>query len=154
MVCQSELALGQEDKWNSFKAKELRRLAKEHEIEILAQQQRPEKHAHTESTELLIPKNINADAPNPKLKTGSVASPSRVSVRSKSENNLAKVMARQVSAASFDLQQSSARMSLNELSNNRMVTIRNDAEGRVSSLKASFNANRGMLKDFLAAQRA
>lgn len=142
----------QQDKWNAFKAKELQRLAKEHEAEIVAQQQRLDKHAHTESTELLIPKNTNPDIPNPKLKTGSIASPSKVSVRSKSENNLAKVMARQVSAASFDLQQSSARMSLNELSNNRIVMIRNDAEGRVSSLKATFNANRGMLKDFLAAQ--
>lgn len=61
-------------------------------------------------------------------------------------------MARQVSAASLDLQQAGARMSLSEISSNRAVTIKNDTEGRVSSLKASFNANRGLLRDFLSAQ--
>lgn len=130
----------------------MQRLAKEHEAEILAQQQQAKKKVFTESTELLLPKNDNPNVPNPKLKTACPVSPSKVSVRSKSENNLAKVMARQVSAASLDLQQAGARMSLSEISSNRAVTIRNDAEGRVSSLKASFNANRGLLRDFLSAQ--
>ena len=43
-------------------------------------------------------------------------------------------------------------MSLNEISSNKGVTIKHDPESRVSSLKASFNASRGLLKEFLAAQ--
>lgn len=118
----------------------------------MAQNQRAEKKAAADSTELLLPNNADPGTPNPKLKSPSLASPSKISVQSTSGNNLAKVMARQVSAASLDLEQAGARMSLNEISSNRAITIRNDAEGRVSSLKATFNANRGLLKDFLALQ--
>lgn len=143
----------QRDKWEEFTAKELRRLATEHEAEVLAQQQKVGQKRFTESTELLLPKNNDPEQPNPKLKSTSPApSASRVSVRSKSENNLAKVMARQVSVASLDLEQAGARMSLNEISSNKTVTIKSDPESRVSSLKASVNASRGLLKDFLAAR--
>ncbi|KAJ9653371.1 hypothetical protein H2198_007460 [Neophaeococcomyces mojaviensis] len=138
----------QRDKWEVFYNKELQRLAKEHEAEIMAQQQTAKKKMFTESTELLLPKNR---APNANLKTGSPASVAKLSVKSKSENNLARVMARQVSAASLDLKHTGARMSLNEISKN--LAIKTEPETRVSSLKASFNAaNRGLLKDFLAAQ--
>ena len=136
----------QRDKWDEFIAKEHRRLAKEHEAEVLAQQQRAEQKTFTESTELLLPKNSDPDQPNPKLKsTSPPPSASKISVRSKSENNLAKVMARQVSVASLDLEQTGARMSLNEISSNKTVTIKTDPESRVSSLKASVNASRGLL---------
>ena len=143
----------QRDKWDEVVAKELRRLAKEHEDEILAQQQKAKQKASTESTELLLLKNTNRENPNPKLKsTSPPLSPSKISVKSKSETNLANVMAHQVSVASLDLQQAGARMSLNEISSNRTVTIKPDPGSRVSSLKASVNASRGLLKDFLAAR--
>ncbi|KAK5937229.1 hypothetical protein PMZ80_010529 [Knufia obscura] len=145
--------LSQRDKWDEFTAKELRRLVKDHEAEILAQQQKAQQKAVTESTELLLPKNNDSEHPNPKLKsTSPPPSASKISVRSKSETNLAKVMARQVSVASLNLEQAGARMSLNELSSNKTVTIKTDPESRVSSLKASVNASRGLLKDFLAAR--
>ncbi|KAK5071550.1 hypothetical protein LTR64_004672 [Lithohypha guttulata] len=146
------LMLEDPDREEEFRAKELQRLAKEHEAEILSQQRVGEKQRYTVSTELLIPKNNSPGVLNPNLKSASPVSQSNISVRSKSENNLAKVMAQQVSAASLDLQQAGVRMSLNEISSNRAITMRNDDGARVSSLKASFTAKRGLLKDFLVAQ--
>ncbi|KAK5096279.1 hypothetical protein LTR70_003082 [Exophiala xenobiotica] len=143
----------QRDKWDEMVAKELRQLAKEHEVEILAQQQKAEQKAAVESTQLLLSKNTDPGKPNPKLKsTSPPPSASKVSVKSRSEKNLASVIARQVSAVSLDLEQAGARMSLNEISSNKTVTIKADPENRVGSLKASVNASRGLIKDFLAAR--
>jgi len=143
----------QRDKWDELVARELRRLAKEHEVEVLAQQQKVEQKTALESTELLISKNTDPKNPNPKLKSTSPSpSASKIPVKSRSEKTLASVMARQVSAVSLDLKQAGARMSLNEISSNKTVTIKTDPENRVSSLKASVNASRGLIKDFLAAR--
>jgi len=138
----------QQDKWEVFCTKQLQRLAQEHEAEIIAQQQKSEIKTFTEPTQLLLPKNQPS---NPNLKTRSPASVAKLSVRSRSQNGMARVMARQVSTASLDLERSGARMSLNEISKN--LAVKRNPGIRVSSLKATFNtANRGLLKDFLAAQ--
>lgn len=137
----------QRDKWQAFYNKELQRMAREHEAEIMAQQQKAEKKEFTASTELLLPKT---QSPKNNLKSGSPASVAKLSVHSLSEKCMARVMARQVSVASLDLAQAGARMSLNEISRN--VAIKTDPESRVSSLKAKFSTERGLLKDFLAVQ--
>ena len=137
----------QQDKWKSFSEAEIQRLTKEHEEQMTIQQHKADKAPFTESTELLLPKH-SASVRHKGLPT----SMSKGSIRSRSEGNLAKVMARQVSAAGHDLHHAGARMSLCELSNNRTITVKNDTEGKVNSLKATFNANRGMLKDFLSSQ--
>jgi len=129
----------QRDKWEMLCTKQLQRLAQEHEAQIIAQQQKPENETSTQPTQLLLPKNQPS---NPNLKTGSPASVAKLTVRSRSQSSMAKVMARQVSAASLDLEQSGARMSLNEISKN--LAIKRNPGTRVSSLKATFNtANRG-----------
>ena len=143
----------QRDKWQAFRDQELERLAKEHEAEIVAQQEKANKQGFTESTELLLPKNSNKDSPNPRLKSPkSPSSVAKVSVRAKSEGNLHHVLARQVSSAELELEYAGARMSLNEINANRGIKVKQDPDSRVSSLKASFTANRALLKDLLAAK--
>lgn len=134
----------QRDKWDTLKSAELQQLAKEHEDEILAQQH--SKQAVIESTELLLTKN-RTSSPNPKLKTKSPISPSKVTIPSQHDNNMVEVMTRQMNVAALGEQD--RRITLSEVSAN--LPLKKEIGSKVGSLKASFNANRGLLRDLLAA---
>lgn len=134
----------QRDRWNAFRDRQLQKTAKEHEKEILAQQQ--SKQTLVNSTELLLARNQGPGL-NPKLKSGSPISPSKVTVPLQNENSMMQVIARQLSAT--NLEPDEKKMALGEVSTN--LAVKKEVGSKVGSLKATFNANRGLLKDFLAA---
>lgn len=136
--------LSQRDKWNAIRNAGLQQLAKEHEDEIIAQQHA--KQAITESTDLLLTRN-QTNSPNPKLKTKSPISPSKITIPSQRDNNMVEIMTRQMDVAA--LGQRDGRMKLGEVSAN--LPMKKEIGNKVGSLKASFNANRVLLRDFLVA---
>lgn len=133
----------QRDKWETLKNRELQRMAKEHEIEILAQQR--SKQIFTDSTELLALKNQGV-SPNPKLKSGSPISPSKITVPSQIGNSMMQAMVRQLSTV--NLGPDEKKVALSEVNTN--IPVKKEVMSKVGSLKATFNANRGLLREFLA----
>lgn len=134
----------QRDKWNVLRNQQLQKVAKDHEKEILAQQlvKRPPVNA----TQLLLPRN-QGPSPNPKLKSGSPVSLSRITVIPQQENSMMHIITRQLS--STNLHADEHIIALNEVNTN--MPKKKIVERKVGSLKATFNANRDLLKEFLAA---
>lgn len=136
--------LSQREKWGAIKNAELQQLAKEHEDEIIAQQHA--KQATTESADLLLTRNLS-NSPNPNLKTKCPISPSKITISSQRDDNMVEIMTRRMDVAT--LGQQDGRVKLSEVSAN--LPMKKDIRNKVGSLKASFNVNRVLLKDFLVA---